>query len=108
MSDPGMIATIATVDREGDALTKAWWREVVRIASLLEREPWEEALLDVTIDLEPTMKKNRAKNPLDSADRLLLGVLRLLVLPNPQYPQVDRDKALAILAGQGRPGLGVG
>jgi hypothetical protein len=98
VSDQEMIAAAVKIEQEGDPLTKAWCRELLRIGGLIDREPWEEALLDVTIELGPTMKKNRVKHPLDRGDRLLLDVLRLLVLPSPQNPQGDRDKALATLA----------
>jgi hypothetical protein len=80
-----------------DPLTKAWWEELRRISTIPDREPWEEALLDITIALEPTIRKMRKKRALNHYDRFLLDLLVLLVAPNSPDPQRDRIEGLAKL-----------
>jgi hypothetical protein len=97
VNDKEMLAAIETVEHNADPLTKAWWRELLRIGALTDRRPWEDALLDLTIEIESTVNKIRDKKPLNSYDRLLVDILRLLELPNPQDPKANRDMALARL-----------
>ena len=97
-----MIAMAEKVEIEGDPLTKAWWREWMRIRALIDREPWEELLVDLTIELEPTMNKISHSRRLNRYDRFLIDVLQLLVLPNPHDPQGDRDRVVAMCVNKRR------
>jgi hypothetical protein len=87
---------------DADRLTEAWSLELMRISGLPEREPWEDVLLDLTEQLEPTMKKIRYDGELNEYDHTLLDVLQLLVLPNPSDPQSDRNKAVAMFVESNR------
>jgi len=104
MKDEEIVGTIEKGAREADPLTKAWCGELLRIGALGEWEPWEEALIELTIEIESTLKKTREKHPLTGYDRFLIDLLRLLVLPNPLDPQSDRDKAIARLVDRARLG----
>lgn len=89
---PEMLTAYKIVMRDGDRLSKAWWKEVLRIAAASRRQLWEEALLEVTIELEPTIEKMRKRVALNSYDRFLFEVLLLLVAPNSPDPHVDRER----------------
>jgi hypothetical protein len=83
---------------DADPMNKAWVLEVLRIRQKqTELEVWEEVLLDLTLKLESTMKKITKGRESDRYDQFLLEQLRLLVLPNPENPQADREKALAMV-----------
>jgi len=97
ISEQEMIAAADKVELKGDPLTKAWWRELMRIRALTDLEPWEELLIELTIELESTMKKTAKGRKRDRYDYFLLEQLQLLVLPNPDNPQGDREKALAMV-----------
>ena len=49
--------TLRAAIADADPLTKAWGLELLRVCTLTKRESWEEVLLDLTEQLEPTMKK---------------------------------------------------
>ena len=83
---------------DADPMNKAWINEVVRIRQKrqqTELETWEEVLIDLTLELEPTMKKIFEKRKRDKYDQFLLELLLLLVLPEPDDPH--RRQALHIL-----------
>src|SRR5258705_2381257 len=82
--------------RDADPLSKAWTHEFLRIGELTELESWEELLEELTVELKPTMNKVRENRPRNGYDRFLIDVLQLLVLPNPDDPQGDRDKVVAM------------
>ncbi len=81
--------------RDAPTLYKAWVGEVLRIEELSEREPWEDLLIELTVELESTLNKSRHNRALSGYDQFLMDLLQLLVLPNPDDPQGDRNKAVA-------------
>jgi hypothetical protein len=83
---------------DADPLTKAWGLELLRVCNLTKRESWEEVLLDLTEQLEPTMKKIAEQNELNEYDKRLIHVLQLLVLPNLHDSQTDRNMAVTLFA----------
>jgi hypothetical protein len=52
----------------------------------------------LTLELEGTMNRIAEKRSLDGYDAFLIYILKLLVMPNHQDPQTDRDQALGMLA----------
>jgi len=85
---------------DADPLNKAWILEVLRIRHKrqeTELEVWEEVLIDLTLELESTMKHIADGRELNQYDQFLLEQLRLLVLPNPDDLRGDRNKALAMV-----------
>jgi hypothetical protein len=100
MNEQERMAWIKEAIRDADPLNKAWFLELLRIRGKrqqTELEVWEEVLLDLTLELKSTMKKIAEGRQRDRYDYFLLEQLQLLVLPNPDNPQVDREKALAMV-----------
>src|SRR5262249_8657334 len=83
---------------DADPLNKAWALELVRIHHKTAKlEFWEQVLVDLTLELGSTMKKVAHRRELKQYDHFLIEQLRLLVLPNPDDPEADREKALAMV-----------
>jgi hypothetical protein len=64
---------LAAALADADPVTKAWGLELMRIGGLADREPWEDVLLDLTEQLEPTMKKIRYNGELNEYDQTTPG-----------------------------------
>lgn len=80
-----------------DELTERWFGEIERIRLKTPDQVtiWEEALIETTLELQPTMNKIKCGVPLGEYDRFLIDILTLLVL---RGSDDDRELALQKLA----------
>ncbi len=75
-----------------DELTRCWFQEIERINLTQPEalEPWEWALVELTLVLEPTMEKIHSGASRNRYDHFLIDVLCLVVLGS------DEDRKLAL------------